>query len=188
MDKNIIIKKAKKVLENNWMGHFTKPSPELYPHQWSWDSGFIAIGYSHFDREKAMSELNSLFKGQWKNGMLPHIVFHKPSNDYFPDAKDWKIGLSNDAPGDIQTSGITQPPIHATAVWNIYNNAEDKKDTMQFIGNLFTKLLSSHRFLYNYRDVEDKGLVASIHRRYSVNPSSPKRPPNGGNIYRMISA
>jgi hypothetical protein len=174
MNKNVLIEKAKKVLGSNWTGSFTKPSPKLYPHQWNWDSGFISIGYSHFDQKKARTELESLFKGQWKNGMLPHIVFHNPSNDYFPDAKYWKIDLSNDAPEYIQTSGITQPPIHATAVWNIYNNAEDKKDALQFISNIFTKLISSHRFLYNYRDVEKKGLIANIHPWETGIDNSPK--------------
>lgn len=174
MDKNAILEKAKEVLENNWTGSFTKPSPKLYPHQWSWDSGFIAIGYSHYDQKKARTELLSLFKGQWKNGMLPHIVFHNPSNDYFPDAKDWRIDLSNDAPASIHTSGITQPPIHATAVWNIYNNAEDKKDAREYVSNIFPKLISSHRFLYNFRDVENKGLIANIHPWETGIDNSPK--------------
>ncbi len=81
MDKNALIGKAKKVLENNWTGSFTKPSLKLYPHQWNWDSGFISIGYSHFKQKKARTELESLFKGQWKNGMLPNIVFHNPSTN-----------------------------------------------------------------------------------------------------------
>jgi len=32
------------VLEANWTGRATMPSPALYPHQWSWDSACIAIG------------------------------------------------------------------------------------------------------------------------------------------------
>jgi len=41
--------KAISILANNWTGEFTKPAPHLYPHQWNWDSGFVALGYSHFD-------------------------------------------------------------------------------------------------------------------------------------------
>lgn len=75
-DYSQLIPQAKGVLEGNWMGHATKPAPQLYPHQWSWDSAFIAIGYAHFDQDRAEKELRSLFRGQWSNGLLPHIVFN----------------------------------------------------------------------------------------------------------------
>ena len=35
---------ARSVLDENWLGSSTLPSRTLYPHQWSWDSAFIAIG------------------------------------------------------------------------------------------------------------------------------------------------
>jgi hypothetical protein len=63
------MKKAKTVLDGNWNGKYTVPTHGLYPHQWNWDSGFIAIGYSHFNTRRAMSELTHLFNAQWKNGM-----------------------------------------------------------------------------------------------------------------------
>ena len=44
-----LISEAKMVLDFNWTGEYTKPGPRLYPHQWSWGSALIAIGYSHFD-------------------------------------------------------------------------------------------------------------------------------------------
>ena len=34
-DLQALAKKAKKVLDGNWMGSATKPAPGLYPHQWS---------------------------------------------------------------------------------------------------------------------------------------------------------
>ncbi len=63
------------MLEANWLGHATSPSPRLYPHQWSWDAACIAIGYASWSQERAEKELRSLFSGQWRNGVLPHIVF-----------------------------------------------------------------------------------------------------------------
>lgn len=68
---NKYLKRAKKILDENWTGSYTKPSPSLYPHQWNWDSGFIAIGYSHYNQKRAEMELLSLFNAQWPNGMLP---------------------------------------------------------------------------------------------------------------------
>jgi hypothetical protein len=38
-----LIGRAKSILATNLLGNSTKPSPHLYPHQWNWDSGFIAI-------------------------------------------------------------------------------------------------------------------------------------------------
>jgi len=74
-DMKDLIEKAKSILDANWLGKSTKPSPHLYPHQWNWDSGFIAIGYSRYNQKRAQQELSTLFEAQWKNGMLPQIVF-----------------------------------------------------------------------------------------------------------------
>ena len=39
------IEDAKKILQLNHKMKFTVPSNNLYPHQWSWDSGWIVYGY-----------------------------------------------------------------------------------------------------------------------------------------------
>jgi glycogen debranching enzyme len=169
-----LTQRAIKVLQNNWSGSYTKPAPQLYPHQWSWDSGFVAIGYSHFDPGKAQTELLSLFKGQWKNGMLPHIVYHQPSDEYFPNGEFWQTNLAPEAPESVLTSGLTHPPIHATAAWHIYENAPDKQAALGFLQQLFPKLMASHRFLYAFRDVEQRGLVASVHPWETGIDNSPK--------------
>ncbi len=70
-----LIERAKAVLEANWLGHATSPNRRLYPHQWSWDAACIAIGYASWNQERAETELRSLFAGQWRDGLLPHIVF-----------------------------------------------------------------------------------------------------------------
>lgn len=174
MNRDALIEKAKKVLEDNWTGSYTKLAPELYPHQWCWDSGFISIGYSHYNQQRAKAELISLFKGQWKNGMVPHIVYHYPSEDYFPDATDWNVGISNDSPEAVKTSGITQPPILATSALRIYMNAKDKRDALKFLKQVFPRLMSFHRFLYEFRDIEGRGLVANIHPWETGMDNSPK--------------
>ncbi|MCB9214212.1 MAG: glycoside hydrolase, partial [Alteromonas sp.] len=46
-----LVKRAQKVLLQNWKEGFTIPCEGLYPFQWNWDSGFIAIGWAHFDLE-----------------------------------------------------------------------------------------------------------------------------------------
>ena len=71
-----LVQQAQMVLDFNWTGEYTMPGPRLYPHQWSWDSAFIAIGYSRYDQERATRELRHLFEAQWKNGLLPQLVFN----------------------------------------------------------------------------------------------------------------
>ena len=76
MNEDMLVRQARAVLDFNWTGEYTMPGPRLYPHQWSWDSAFIAIGYSHYDQERATKELRHLFEAQWKNGLLPQLVFN----------------------------------------------------------------------------------------------------------------
>jgi len=76
MNDDMLVRQARAVLDFNWTGQYTMPGPRLYPHQWSWDSAFIAIGYSHYYQERATKELRHLFEAQWKNGLLPQLVFN----------------------------------------------------------------------------------------------------------------
>ena len=59
-DLNPLVQQAKRVLDLNWSGSYTKPGPRLYPHQWSWDSAFVAIGYACYQKERAITELRHL--------------------------------------------------------------------------------------------------------------------------------
>ena len=152
---------ARQVLEKNWRGTYTSPSPQLYPHQWSWDSAFVAIGYSHYAQVNAQRELVSIFEGQWANGMLPHIVFRSAS-PYFPGPEYWQIALSRDAPR-IETSGITQPAVHAIAALEIYRNAGDRQSARGFLKEIFPRILAFHRYLFTRRDPEESGLITIFH-------------------------
>ena len=69
---------ATATLDRNWRDGYTVPSPRLYPFQWNWDSGFIALGLAWHRPERALREIRSMFRGQWGSGLLPHINFHQP--------------------------------------------------------------------------------------------------------------
>ena len=71
-----LIDGATEVLRSNDLGRSTKPAPDLYPHQWNWDSCFIAIGLSHLSFQRAADEIRSLLRAQWANGLVPQIVFN----------------------------------------------------------------------------------------------------------------
>lgn len=171
---NESIKRAKTVLNRNWSGSYTLPAHGLYPHQWNWDSGFIAIGYAHYNTERAIQELSSLFRAQWKNGMLPQIVFNTNKlGTYFPEPDFWQADQSRNAPEGVVTSGITMPPIHAVAVLAVYEQGKDKKAVMPFLAWIYPRLLAMHRYFYRDRDPEGIGLAAIRHPWESGMDNSP---------------
>ena len=168
------LEQAKKVLNTNWTGSYTVPSVHLYPHQWNWDSGFIAIGYSRYNTDRALLEIKSLFEGQWENGMLPHIIFNEKNlGKYFPEPDFWQTEKSPYSPKNKLTSGITQPPIHAYALLKIYENAKDKKKVKDFIKWIYPKILKMHRYFYFERNPDDSGLVYVRHPWESGMDNSP---------------
>jgi hypothetical protein len=48
-ERDELVQRARAVLDANWRGRSTVPSRSLYPHQWSWDAAFIAIGRSRVE-------------------------------------------------------------------------------------------------------------------------------------------
>src|SRR5476649_1871363 len=105
---------AKTVLEMNDQGSFTVPAEGLYPHQWLWDSCFIAIGIRNYDLERAQTEILSLLRGQWVSGMLPHMILG--TNHPLNRRSIWRSWINSNSPDNVATSGITQPPVIAEAV------------------------------------------------------------------------
>jgi mannosylglycerate hydrolase len=162
---------AMAVLEANWMGHATRASARLYPHQWSWDSACIAIGYAGSNQERAQTELRWLFAGQWTNGLLPHIRFADDAR-YFPGPEFWQTDRSPNAPQHPRTSGIVQPPIHATAVRHVFHRAPDGDEAKAFLRELMPGLVRWHEYLYRERTRGD-GLVEIWHPWESGMDNSP---------------
>jgi glucosylglycerate hydrolase len=171
---------AAEVLRRNDMGEWTRASPTLYPHQWSWDTGFIAIGLAHLDTRRAARELTSLFAHQWRNGKVPHIVFNPdaPPDSYFPGAEHWSsAGTFPDAPpAPPYTSALCQPPTHALGALRVWELAgRDEEGFAQgFLRETFPKLLAWHRYLATYRDPEGSGLVTIYHPWESGTDNSPR--------------
>ncbi len=173
MEYQSLANKAKAVLDGNWTGKYTQPAKGLYPYQWSWDSGFISYGYAHYNQDRAETEIRSLFKGQWTNGLLPHIVFHKKMKGYAPGPEFWHTDVCPYASRKPVTSGIVQPPVHASAVWHIYKHAEDKTKAFEFLKEMLPKLTAWHEYLYRDRDPEGEGLVFIRHPWESGQDNSP---------------
>jgi len=134
---------ARETIRLNDRGNYTVPTAGLYPHQWNWDSALAALGFSTFDLDRAWVELETLFGGQWQNGMVPHILFHQQDDGYFPGPDVW--GCS----GTVPSSGISQPPVAATIVRQIWN--ADRKFGEERVRALFPSLVAWHRWFMTWR-------------------------------------
>ncbi|MYW45273.1 hypothetical protein [Streptomyces sp. SID161] len=160
--------RAARVLEANWTGRSTVPSRNLYPHQWSWDSAFVAIGLRHVSPLRAQTELETLFTAQWADGRVPHIVFNPsvPLDAYFPSPDFWRsstAGRTAGAPRTVQTSGIVQPPVHALAVWLVHRTDPALSRTRGFLARMYPRLAAWHRYLLHRRNLGGAGLACVVH-------------------------
>ena len=161
MDEQKLLASAQKVLDQNDRGSYTVPAGDLYPHQWLWDSCFIAIGLRHLDVGRAQTELESLTSGQWSNGMLPDMVFGKPGSAGL-DELLWDSFMSPFSPPDVGTSGITQPPMMAEAVWRVGQKLP-MPERRSWFNKMLPAIIHFHEWLYEERDPKNEGLVTLVH-------------------------
>ncbi|MDF2811529.1 MAG: neutral trehalase [Microvirga sp.] len=160
---------ARAVLARNDRGGYTVPTDRLYPFQWNWDSAFVAMGFATFDIDRGYRELERLVEGQWDDGMIPHIVFHAPSDTYFPGPEVWGTRHR------IATSGITQPPVFGMALRHMHDAAvaAGRPDAADRTLALFRAALRSHRWWLSARDPDGLGLVSILHPWESGSDNSP---------------
>ena len=158
--------KARTVLLRNDRGGYTVPRPNLYPYQWNWDSAFAGWGFSTFDTERAWQELESLFAGQWNNGMVPHILFRRNDPDYFPGPEVWRA----EGRGPISSSGISQPAVAATFVKEIWR--KDKSTDNVRLRKIYPKLLAWHRWFMKWR-LSEKNTIFISHPWEAGRDNSP---------------
>ena len=144
---------ARQILIQNDKGSYTIPTKGLYPYQWNWDSAIAALGFAEFDINRAWIELETLFSGQWADGMVPHILFHQPDPGYFPGTDVWGCD------GPIPSSGIIQPPIAASMARRIWEKDTDTGASR--LTTLYPKMLAWHRWIMQWR--LDRGAVCTTH-------------------------
>jgi len=144
---------ARDILRLNDRGGYTVPTEGLYPYQWNWDSAFAAMGFAQFNVDRAWVEFETLFSGQWDNGMVPHILFHQVAEDYFPGPEMWK------SVGPIPSSGITQPPVAATMVRLVFER--NPNVGLARLAPLYDKIVAWHDWFMAWR--LDQGAVCTTH-------------------------
>jgi hypothetical protein len=114
-------RRALDVLVRNHRDGYTVPALGLYPYQWCWDSGPIALGWAAAGRwDDAWGELARLFSAQWESGMVPHIVFWHEDDGYFPGPDVWATGHTP------PTTGLTQPPLPVSAAARLFTGDPDR--------------------------------------------------------------
>ena len=168
-----LLDKNHKITDNSY---YTIPSNNLYPHQWSWDSGWIIYGYCALNKiDRAEKEMLSLFKYQWKNGLIPSIIFHDLQyNTYWPSPDVWDLkNKAKHLTENINCTGIVQPPLHADACLAIFKKGIDKVEGKIFLKKIYDKLLLWHKYLYQERDIYDEGIVFIRHPWESGMDNSP---------------
>jgi glycogen debranching enzyme len=148
---------AQATLRANDRGGYCVPTARLYPFQWNWDAAFTAMGWAVFDEPRAWQEISTLLLGQWEDGLIPQIVFHAPSGDYFPGPEIWQ---TRHVP---PTSGITQPPVLATAARRLLDDSHDHALAEARMAEIFPCLARNHRWWEAARDPSRHGLVATLH-------------------------
>ncbi len=137
MDDAELRRRALAVLEANHRDGYTVPAQGLYPYQWCWDSGPIALGWAAAGRwEEAWMELRRLLSAQWSTGMVPHIVFWSPDDTYFPGPDVWGTGRKP------PTTGLTQPPLPVSAAARLFGADPDRDRAEAAIRALWPRLLA----------------------------------------------
>jgi hypothetical protein len=164
-------------LSGNDIGTMITAAPRLYPHMWSWDTAFISIGLAHLSAARAAQELETLLSAQWRNGMIPHIVFSEGAG-YFPGPERWGAAeLNPDAPDSPRTSGICQPPVHAIALRRIVDIARsqgERATAYELLKFAWPRLYRWHEWLVRHRDPLGTGMLAIVHGWESGMDNSPR--------------
>jgi len=150
-----ILKQNRQMTSNH---QYTLPSLKNYPYQWLWDSCFHAIVLSILEPEAAKEEMRSLVSKQFDDGMIPHMIY-------------WQSGdLHRYEWGKDGTSALTQPPMVAYAVEQIYKRSQDK----EFLAEFYPALWKFYKYLVEKRDPRSHHLAGIINPDESGEDNSPR--------------
>jgi hypothetical protein len=173
--------RALAVLERNHRDGYTVPAEGLYPYQWCWDSGPIALGWAAAGRwAEAWDELRRLLSAQWPSGMVPHIVFWESCDHYFPGPEVW--GTAHDPP----TTGITQPPLPISAAARLYVADPDRARARAALRDMWPGLVAWLEWIARAR-IGPHGACVIVHPWESGMDNAPcwdaplHAAPSGGN-------
>ena len=152
--------RPKRILRLNDRGRLHRADRRALPLPVELGFRLCRVGFAGFDIGRAWTEIETLFTGQWDNGMVPHILFHRSDPGYFPGPDVWGTETALGRGGArVPSSGISQPPVAASLAWRIYR--EDPEAGRDRLAALFPKLMAYHRWIIAAR--AESGAVAITH-------------------------
>ena len=140
----LVLTKSIYTLINNWRspagelkhdGLFPSYHYKWFHGFWSWDSWKHAVALSHIDAELAKNQIRAMYDFQDENGMIADCVFR----DTTIESHNWRD---------------TKPPLSAWAIWEVYEKSMD----IEFLKELYPKLVRYHQWWYKFRDYDKDGL------------------------------
>lgn len=172
------IREAKQIFNNNlqkgyssWKHsefEFISPADVEYVFQWLWDTCFHSIVLSHFDVAWGRREIRTLLMGQWRNGMVPHIIFWDKTR-HFPywAYMESRVGLKPN------TTAHSQPPLIALAVERLHQASPN----FEYLTEVLPKIAAFHQYLMNVQDPDRDHLISIISPKESGLDESPEFQP-----------
>lgn len=119
----------------------------------------MAIGLAHVNPQRAARELRSLIRGQWHNGMMPHMIY----SSRYPHKLEGLLWHTNKySPGNLRTSGLTQPPLLTIAVERVAHLLPPD-ESRKFVRDLLPACIKFHDWIYRERDPLKTGLAVCLH-------------------------
>lgn len=134
---------------------------------WAWDSWKQVVGMAKYDSNLAMENVRSIFDYQIQAddevrpqdaGAIIDCIFYNKGSERGGDGGNWNERNS-------------KPPLAAWAVYNAYMESGD----MEFLEEMYPKLVAYHNWWYTNRDVDGNGvaeygaMVHDAHYQYDEN-------------------
>jgi hypothetical protein len=104
-----------------------------------------------------------LLRGQWSDGLIPHIIFNPSAAHYEPGPKAWKTDGAHGAPKNARVSSITQPPVAATAARKVLARATGDAEVVTLLREVAIGLERWHRWFAETRDPSGNGVPCIVH-------------------------
>ncbi|MHB1135040.1 MAG: MGH1-like glycoside hydrolase domain-containing protein [Chloroflexota bacterium] len=132
---------------------YTCPARGVYHYQWLWDSCFHAYVLARFDGELAKAELRTLLSSQLPHGLLPHVIAWQQNS-----RPGWRGRLTRWLWGRSHFANLTQPPVVALAVEEVYRRTGD----LQFVRESLPAVKRYYDHLAATRDPDGDELLSII--------------------------
>ena len=157
-----LISEAKMVLDFNWTGSIPSQAPDSTHTSGpgTLRSSPLAIRTTTRSVLRESSPISSTPSGRM--GSCPNRL-RSPLRHVLPGIEFWHADEESPRPTHVKTSGIVQPPVHATAALRVYQGAKNTSAARAFLEYAFPRLAAWHEFLYRERDPEGEGLVYVRH-------------------------